>query len=366
MPRRKPPITTALVAINLAVFLAMVLAGVSPTTPSTAQLLKWGANWGPLSLGPQPWRMLASNYLHGGILHIGFNMWCLWNLGYLAESVFEPWTFILVYTVSGLGGSLASLWWHPLAVGVGASGAIFGLAGALIAALYLGHLPIPKEAVRGTMKSLLTFAAYNLFFGAVGRGIDNSAHIGGLLAGGLLGALLAKHLVASPEVRSQWRSAALVASALLLFVAFGMVRRTGAYVVPLEEGMQALQKGKFAAAASALESADARKPNNHDTLFLLASAYLQEADYAKAESTLQQVVKLDPADADARFNLGLAQLKLGRFDEAIASLKLADQLNPRDADVQQALGEAYQGKGMPEEARAALQKSAELRNATKH
>ena len=153
----KQPITTTLVGMNVAVYVAMVLTGVSPVQPNIPQLLKWGANYGPLSLGAEPWRILASNYVHGGIIHIALNMWCLWNLGFLAERVFDPWTYVLAYTFCGLAGSLASLWWHPLTVGVGASGAIFGLAGALIAALYLGHLPISKLAIQGTLRSLLTF-----------------------------------------------------------------------------------------------------------------------------------------------------------------------------------------------------------------
>jgi rhomboid protease GluP len=82
-------VTTALVGINVAVFAAMVLTGVSAVAPTAQQLLKWGANWGPFSLGPQPWRMLTSNYVHGGIIHIALNMWCLWNLGYLAERIFD-------------------------------------------------------------------------------------------------------------------------------------------------------------------------------------------------------------------------------------------------------------------------------------
>src|SRR6195256_3093633 len=163
MIANKQPITTTLVGMNVAVYAVMVLMGVSPLQPTSAQLLKWGANWGPLSLGPEPWRMLASNYVHGGIIHIALNMWCLWNLGFLAERVFDPWTYVLTYTMCGLAGSLASLWWHPLTVGVGASGAIFGLAGALIAALYLGHLPISRQAIQGTLRSLVTFAVYNLF-----------------------------------------------------------------------------------------------------------------------------------------------------------------------------------------------------------
>jgi membrane associated rhomboid family serine protease len=228
----KQPITTTLAGMNVAVYVAMVLTGVSPVQPAIPQLLKWGANWGPLSLGPEPWRMLASNYVHGGIIHIALNMWCLWNLGFLAERVFEPWTYVLTYTICGLAGSLASLWWHPMTVGVGASGAIFGLAGALIAALYLGHLPISKQAIQGTLRSLLTFAGYNLFFGAVARGIDNSAHIGGLLAGLVLGAVLAKHLTEPPEVRDRWRRGVFIAAAVVLFLAFMEVKHVSGNLAP--------------------------------------------------------------------------------------------------------------------------------------
>jgi len=363
--RKNPSITTALIALNVAVFAAMLLARISPVAPATAQLVKWGANWGPLSLGPQAWRLLTSNYVHAGILHIGFNMWCLWNLGFLAERVFGPWTFLLIYTACGLAGSLSSLWWHPLTVGVGASGAIFGVAGALIAALHLGNLPIPKEALRGTLKSLLAFAGYNLFFGAVSKRIDNSAHIGGLLCGLALGALLAKHLMAEPEIRNRWRGTALVATGAILFVVFGMVQRVNGYVVPLQQGMESLQKNQFDAAERSLEEAVAKKPDNHDSLFLLATVYYQKQEYAKAEATLQHLLRLDPEDADARMNLGLVQTRLGKYDDAIATLNTALQMNPKDADAQQALGEAYAAKNMVNEARAAFQKASELRGASK-
>ncbi len=229
--RSYPPLTTALVGINAAVYLAMVLSGVSPVEPHVPQLLRWGANWGPLSLGPQPWRILASNYLHGGLLHIALNMWCLWNLGSLAERIFDRTTYLLTYTFCGLAGSLVSLWWHPMVVGVGASGAIFGVAGALIAALYLGHLPIPKAALRGTLRSLLTFAAYNLFFGAL-PGIDNSAHIGGLLAGLALGAGMSSHLTSPPEVRNGWRRAVFITAGILLAMMFLVIRRAHGGVPP--------------------------------------------------------------------------------------------------------------------------------------
>src|SRR5262249_36586305 len=134
------------------------------------------------------------------------------------------------YTCCGVAGSLASLWWHPMVHGAGASGAIFGLAGALIAALYLGHLPISRQAMQGTLKSLLSFAAYNLFFGAVAPGIDNSAHIGGLLAGFALGAILAKHLMQSPDERDGWRRGVFVAAAVVLFLTYLAARHASGIV----------------------------------------------------------------------------------------------------------------------------------------
>jgi rhomboid protease GluP len=240
--RWKPPVTTALIAVNAAVFVGMVLTGASPIMPSIGALLKWGADYGPLSLGPQPWRILASTYIHAGIIHIGFNMWCLWSLGFLAERIFDRWTYLATYTACGLSSSLLSLWMHPIEVGIGASGAIFGIAGALIAALYLGNLPVPKSALKGTMKSLLAFAGYNLLFGAVVPGIDNWAHIGGLVMGLIIGALLAKHLTAPPEARNQWRRMVFIGVAVALLAAGLYVKRVNGGIVPPSNPPQSMTR----------------------------------------------------------------------------------------------------------------------------
>ena len=224
-------LTQAIVGINVLVFLVMVFSGVSPLSPALLQLQTWGANYAPLSLGKEPWRILASNYVHIGIIHIFFNMWCLWNLGGLAESIFDRGTYLLVYTASGIAGSLVSLWWHPQGTGAGASGAIFGLAGGLIAVLYLGKLPIAKAALKPTLRSLVMFAAYNLFFGLV-PGIDNAAHLGGLAAGLGLGAVLAGSMTEPPEIRARRRNYAVVATALLLLAGYSYVKQKSGPVVP--------------------------------------------------------------------------------------------------------------------------------------
>ena len=218
------PVTTAIVALNLLVFIAMVFSGSSAIEPTIDALVKWGANDGMHTLLVQPWRMLTSNYVHIGIIHIALNMWCLWNLGALAERIFDRWTYFLTYTLCGISGSLVSIALHPIRVGAGASGAIFGMAGALISALYLGHLPIHPRALKATLKSLLSFAGYNLFFGAVVPAIDNSAHIGGLVSGLILGAVLAPHLTSPPEERSAWNRWVFLIAALLFAGAYYLAR----------------------------------------------------------------------------------------------------------------------------------------------
>jgi len=89
------PVTSVLIGLNVLVFVLMTLSGASLTTPQLQQLVTWGADWGPYTLTTQPWRILTSNYVHIGIIHIVLNMWCLWNLGALAERIFDRGTYVL-------------------------------------------------------------------------------------------------------------------------------------------------------------------------------------------------------------------------------------------------------------------------------
>lgn len=328
--------THILVGINVAVFVGMVLSGASPLNPSREALLRWGANWGPLSLGSQSWRMLTSNYVHIGIIHIAFNMWCLWNLGQLTERVLGRLNFVILYTFCGLAGSLASLWWHPMTVGAGASGAIFGLAGAAIAVFYLGHLPIAKVAIQGTMRSLLTFVGYNLFFGLT-PGIDNSAHIGGLVAGLAMGAALSTHILVAPEVRRNWARLTWIAMAVVLFLADGAIRRQYPQLALLANP-QVMTAQQIAAARRAMAQ---HRPG-------------------EAVSQLQEVIDQQPNAPEPRYLLGVAYLTLHKPDEAIAAFQAALRLNPEYAEAEAGLGTAYLAKGMNTEAEAAFKKAAEL------
>src|ERR1700730_12350656 len=121
------PVTISLIALNLLVFAAMVLRGVSPLAPTPQQAIAFGADYGPRTLNGEWWRLLASMFVHFGVIHLGLNMWCLWNLGRAAERLLGRFSYLLAYIVSGMFGSIASVYWHPLAAGAGASGAILGL-----------------------------------------------------------------------------------------------------------------------------------------------------------------------------------------------------------------------------------------------
>ena len=212
------PGTYALLAVNIAVFLWMVLHGVSPRSPQNDQLLHYGAGQTILTLGAgQWWRLVTATFVHIGIIHIASNMWCLWNLGLLGEPLLGPFGLVAVYLLTGIAGNLLSMasdvamayWYHvPLAVvsapGAGASGAVFGIAGILIVLLSNKRLPIPWTELKRLRKSVVQFAGINLLIGGatlIGGPIriDNSAHIGGLVAGLLLGPGLLSRMTAGRQ-----------------------------------------------------------------------------------------------------------------------------------------------------------------------
>lgn len=106
-PRLRPLVVTpVLVGLCVLVFVSMVFSKISPTRPSTEQLLHWGANFGPLTLAGQRWRLLSSVFLHIGIVHLAVNMWCLWNLGELAERIYGRAAFLALYVTAGITGAI--------------------------------------------------------------------------------------------------------------------------------------------------------------------------------------------------------------------------------------------------------------------
>ena len=229
------PATYALIGINCAVFLAMVASHVSFLSPSPEDLIRFGADSaGYVLINGDWWRIVTAMFVHVGIIHLASNMWCLWNLGLLAEPLMGSAGVVSVYILTGAAGNLLSTLWgaykfHELggfSVGAGASGAVFGIAGALIVLLGSPRLPVPPEELSKLRRSVIYFAGINLLIGlgtlAPGSPvhIDNMAHLGGCACGFLFAAPLVPR-IGSPKDMFIFRRRIAVLMVVGVLVLFG-------------------------------------------------------------------------------------------------------------------------------------------------
>lgn len=179
-------ISPILININILIFVAMVINGVHVLTPDSESLLSWGANFRPITLEGEWWRLLSSCFLHIGVFHLLLNMYALLYIGLLLEPYLGKTRFLSAYLITGIAASVTSLWWNDLVISAGASGAIFGMYGVFLALLTTNLLD--KSVKNALLTSVVVFIGYNIFIGIkAGSGIDNAAHIGGLLSGLVVG-----------------------------------------------------------------------------------------------------------------------------------------------------------------------------------
>jgi rhomboid protease GluP len=183
-PREGYYITPMIIDINILVFILMVISGVSAFEPTTSNLISWGANLRGITLSGQWWRLITNTFLHIGIFHILLNMYALIYIGLLLEPYLGKLRFTAAYLFTGILASLTSIFMHPLTVSAGASGAIFGMYGVFLAMLTTNI--IDKKARTALLTSIGVFVVLNLMNG-MKAGIDNAAHIGGLISGLIIG-----------------------------------------------------------------------------------------------------------------------------------------------------------------------------------
>lgn len=211
------PATGTMVAANGLVFAAMLAAGAGLWhTPNQIQLA-WGANFGPATKDGEWWRLFTAMFLHFGLLHLGMNMLALWDGGRLVERMYGHARFLAIYLAAGLTGNLLSLVAQgDRAVSGGASGAIFGIYGALMVFLWRERQNLHATEFRWLFWGAAGFTAATIVLGLLIPGIDNAAHLGGLFAGALAGAALAV-----PLTRARVRLAPRLAAAAALLLAWG-------------------------------------------------------------------------------------------------------------------------------------------------
>lgn len=200
-------VTPSLITVNVLVFGIASLMGGGFLVANPEAMIQLGSDYTPLTEGGQWWRLFTSIFLHFGVIHLTLNMSALYLNGIFAERIFGSRRYLVIYLVSGVGGSVASLLWHPVVNGAGASGAIFGIFGALIAFFLRKEGGVPASVVKSQLRTISIFVLYNLIYAARSRGVDNAAHLGGLAAGLVMGFVLSRPLLAGREERDwplQW------------------------------------------------------------------------------------------------------------------------------------------------------------------
>ncbi len=179
--------TLILILVNVLFFLILVLLGMNPMAPTSDQLLAWGGMYGPAVREGQYWRLFSYMFVHSGLSHLFGNMFVLFWLGGYVEKSVGKFGYILIYLFIGFIVGLGGLYFHPAVVGVGASGAIAGIAGVLVA--YIIFNVVTGKTRKFLLQMIITLAALSLIFGFISN-VDNIGHLVGLGSGFIIGLLL--------------------------------------------------------------------------------------------------------------------------------------------------------------------------------
>ena len=221
VPRYRPRVTYVLMGLLVVVFGIETLAGGSDN-PQT--LVNLGANYAPrVTVLGEYWRLFTANFLHIGLMHLAFNLYALYIVGTEVEMFYGPARFLVIYLLTGLSGAIAS-YAFTYGLSAGASTAIFGLIGTLVA-FFVRNRDVFGEMSRSRLSNLMIVIAINVFYGMSVGTIDNWGHAGGFIGGVILGWLLCpfyqvegQRVVDRTSLRSEWLGVLLVA--VLIGVAF--------------------------------------------------------------------------------------------------------------------------------------------------
>lgn len=338
LPLHRPVVTWVLLGLIGLMFAVETALGGSTQTDV---LVRLGAKVTPLVADGQYWRLLTSMFLHIGVAHLFFNGYALLAVGTEMERLVGPGRFAAIYFLSGLLGSLASFAFST-SLSAGASGAIFGVIGALGAFFFL-HRERLGSWGRARLGNILFLVAINLLFGFTQPGIDNLAHLGGMVSGAGLGWALAPRYEFDPfgrkvvdrnSLRRYWPALLLAAAILVEGTALAAHAQRDSSQSHLWRGQQAIEREDWATAASELEQALDLDPAVADGgLYFqlgLARNYLEEP--AQAAEAYEQALALEPDLSPAHWNLALSYIDLRRYAEAQSQLEAYLDLNPDEAD----------------------------------
>lgn len=330
---QKAPVTAALFAANMIVFILLVFltSARSILIPTEQTLIDWSANFGPLTLGGEPWRIISNIFLHASIVHLALNLYVLFNLGPYAENLLGSRRMFALYMLAGVAGSLSSLIWNPFQISAGASGALLGLFGCFVEESVLGSGFTVKEIFRPARVMLLIAVVISCVYGAFMPGIDNAAHLGGFLAGALLSHFFRQ------DLKANWnkRDSAVVGASLTVLILgtsaeYFSVRANPQFLAMLDyqNALPLLKKKKYEEALNYLNAA-ANRYNDVDILITRAEAFQMLGRYENALEDCDRALSIDPKSPEAYVKRANIFHRLRDEGKAIESINQAIELSPK-------------------------------------
>ncbi|WP_083392044.1 rhomboid family intramembrane serine protease [Bacillus sp. MUM 13] len=322
--RGKPVFTYIFIAIGIAVYFLMEWAGSSTRTDT---LIDFGAKYSPLILQGEWWRFFTPMVIHIGMLHLIMNTISLYFIGPAVEKMYGSSRFLFIYLLAGFSGTLGSFLLNP-ALSAGASGAIFGLFGAL---LYFG-ISNPRLFFRTMGLNVFILIIINLGYGFSNEGIDNAAHIGGLIGGFFAAGIV--HLPKDKQPFRQILFAAAAAGLIYFLLQYGYEHQESSPendMAAVQMASDEVKKGNVPEAKKLLEgyvNSYDEAPYSH---FMLGNISFGKGNYEAAKKEYLKAAQQNPDMSEAYYNLALSYTKLNQFQEAKKAAGKAVERKPSEA-----------------------------------
>ena len=347
--RPSPPIATmVLLVLNVTLYLLMELAGGS-TDPEV--LLKFGASYGPFIQRGEYWRLVMPMFLHIGLPHLLLNTLGLILLGRVLESVYGYGRFSVLYFASGMGSSILTAT-ASQSVSAGASGAIFGMAGAMLTVGFLHRESVPRRWRRAFGGGILPLIIVNLALGFSIPGIDNWGHVGGLFAGMVVSGLMPPpglNPESTPTSTEPSQAMVVIPLALILFGMGSAIenhRLSRAILQLIEESRRMRAAGRFDEAIERAREAARLAPRDERPREELGSLYLHQARLDEAIREFDEAHRLNPLSPRARRGLAGAYIRKGDSAKALEVFEEILGSRARNAEGQRFLGDLCQEDGL--------------------
>jgi rhomboid protease GluP len=348
----RPYVTLSLVLLNCLMFILTELSGGSR---DIFVLISHGAKIGAFIWQGEYWRLLTSIFLHMGLSHLLLNLYCLIIFGTLLEESLGHWKMLLLYITAGMMGNLLSLKCSP-SISTGASGALFGIIGALPAYMMLNRREFQKGLLPALMLALLPFLAYNVYSASIIRGIDYYAHLGGFVWGAMLGSYFGivhrggsaadERLAQARQLQMRIIVISLILSPMILFKSALIPNKEFIGRNYLYLGNLRHSQGRYGDAIAYLDQAAAVAPKDSDVLMLLGSCYIQQGKIQKGLVIWEDLLRKDRENSRLKANLSKIYLILaesardaGHSKESLNYFKKSLALNPDGPQALAGLGD---------------------------